>query len=103
MAVERAQTLFGEDMWPYGIEANRCTLEAFTQFCFEQGVTDRRVPLSELFPPQLTKTIRPSYHRRVAQRLTSVPIGIILVQCLFTPAYRLYKASLNGQDSKERD
>jgi 4,5-dihydroxyphthalate decarboxylase len=44
IAVERAQTLFGEDVWPYGIEANRCTLEAFTQFCFEQGVTDRRVP-----------------------------------------------------------
>ena len=58
IAVERAQTLFGEDMWPYGIEANRCTLEAFTQFCFEQGVTDRRVPLSELFPPQLTKTYK---------------------------------------------
>jgi 4,5-dihydroxyphthalate decarboxylase len=58
IAVERAQTLFGEDVWPYGIEANRCTLEAFTQFCFEQGVTDRRVPLSELFPPQLTKTYK---------------------------------------------
>jgi 4,5-dihydroxyphthalate decarboxylase len=58
IAVERAQTLFGEDVWPYGIEANRCTLEAFTQFCFEQGVTDRRVPPSELFPPQLTKTYK---------------------------------------------
>ena len=46
------------DVWPYGIEANRCTLEAFTQFCFEQGVADRRVPLSELFPPQLTKTYK---------------------------------------------
>jgi 4,5-dihydroxyphthalate decarboxylase len=50
--------LFGEDVWPYGIEANRCTLEAFTQFCFEQGVTDRRVSLSDLFPPQLTKTYK---------------------------------------------
>jgi 4,5-dihydroxyphthalate decarboxylase len=58
IALERTRTLFGEDVWPYGIEANRRTLEAFTQFCFEQGVTDRQVPLSDLFPPQLTKTYK---------------------------------------------
>ncbi len=57
-AVERARTLFGEDMWPYGIEANRRTLEAFVQFCFEQGVTGRKIDISELFPPEVSKTFK---------------------------------------------
>ena len=28
----------GNGLWPYGIEANRTTIEAFLQYCFEQGV-----------------------------------------------------------------
>ena len=58
LALERTRNLFGEDIWPYGIEPNRRALEAFTQFCFEQGITDRQVPLSDLFPPQLTRTYK---------------------------------------------
>ena len=32
------QAIAGEDFWPYGIEPNRPTLEAFLQYGFEQGV-----------------------------------------------------------------
>jgi len=42
----------GEDFWPYGIEANRPTLEAFLQYAFEQGVATRRFGPEELFAPE---------------------------------------------------
>jgi 4,5-dihydroxyphthalate decarboxylase len=48
---EQASDLFGEDFWPYGIEANRRTLDAFLGFCDEQGVTHRKIELDALFPP----------------------------------------------------
>lgn len=57
-AVARARTLFGEDPWPYGIEANRRTLEAFLQFAFEQGVCHRRVSVEELFPKEVQASFK---------------------------------------------
>ena len=42
----------GEDSWPYGIEPNRPTLEAFLQYSFEQGVCARRLQVEELFAPE---------------------------------------------------
>jgi 4,5-dihydroxyphthalate decarboxylase len=54
-AYRRAQEVLGEDFWPYGIEANRRTLEAFLQYCGEQGVTQRTVSVEELFPREVTK------------------------------------------------
>jgi len=42
----------GEDFWPYGIEPNRPTLEAFVQYAFEQGVAMRRLKIEELFAPE---------------------------------------------------
>ena len=57
-AYERCQRLFGEDPWPYGIDANRTTLATFLQYCQEQGITDRRVSVDELFPLQLTQSFR---------------------------------------------
>jgi 4,5-dihydroxyphthalate decarboxylase len=44
---------FGDDWWPYGIEPNRTTLEAFAGFAFEQGVAQRRVDVEELFPESM--------------------------------------------------
>ncbi|MEW6671885.1 MAG: 4,5-dihydroxyphthalate decarboxylase [Thermodesulfobacteriota bacterium] len=46
----RAVRIFGEDFWPYGIEPNRRTLEAFLQYAHEQGVCHRRLKPEELFP-----------------------------------------------------
>jgi len=42
----------GEDFWPYGIEGNRPTLEAFLQYAHEQGVATRRLKVEELFAPE---------------------------------------------------
>jgi len=53
-AVAEARRVFGEDYWPYGIEPNRRTIDAFLEFSFEQGVTHRRVQVEELFPRELT-------------------------------------------------
>ena len=44
--------LAGEDFWPYGIEPNRPTLEAFLQYGYEQGVATRRLKVEELFAPE---------------------------------------------------
>ena len=49
----RTRDLFGEDFWPYGLEANRPTLEAFLRFASEQGVCRRPVTPEELFPAQV--------------------------------------------------
>jgi 4,5-dihydroxyphthalate decarboxylase len=48
----RWRELAGEDFWPYGVEPNRPTLEAFAQYAFEQGVTARRMPVEDLFAPE---------------------------------------------------
>lgn len=50
---ERMKNLFGEDFWPYGLEKNRITLQAFVDFALEQGVCHRRLELEELFPKQV--------------------------------------------------
>jgi len=52
-AAVEAQKVFGGDPWPYGIEPNRGTLEAFLLYCHEQGVTTRKLQVEELFPPEL--------------------------------------------------
>lgn len=57
-ALRKAQEVFGEDCWPYGLEPNRCTLEAFLQYCREQGVTDRVVRAEELFPKEFAKLVK---------------------------------------------
>ncbi|MGH9087065.1 MAG: 4,5-dihydroxyphthalate decarboxylase [Acidimicrobiales bacterium] len=45
--------LLGPDPWPYGVEPNRPTLEAFTRWAHEQGVAARRLEPEELFVPQV--------------------------------------------------
>jgi 4,5-dihydroxyphthalate decarboxylase len=48
-----AAPLFGNEYWPYGIEPNRATLEAFLTYAYEQGVCHRPLTLEELFPPEV--------------------------------------------------
>lgn len=55
---EKAQELFGDDIWPYGIEPNRKTLEAFLQYAFEQGVCHRKLTPEDLFATQVQKSVR---------------------------------------------
>ena len=48
----------GLDFWPYGLEANRVTLEAQIEWAVQQGLIDRRVPLEEFFTSALHQTAR---------------------------------------------
>jgi 4,5-dihydroxyphthalate decarboxylase len=54
----RGMDLLGEDYFPYGIEQNRKTLEAFLSYAHEQGVCKRLLSVEELFPKQLTSSYR---------------------------------------------
>jgi 4,5-dihydroxyphthalate decarboxylase len=54
----RWREIAGEDFWPYGIEPNRPTLEAFVQYAFEQGVTQRKLQLEELFAPETRESFK---------------------------------------------
>ncbi len=55
---DRARTLFGGDPLPYGIEANRPTLEAFLRFAYEQGVCHRLLAPEDLFPAEVQTTFK---------------------------------------------
>lgn len=46
---EEVRKLMGQDFWPYGVEANRKTLETFLRYSFEQGLTTRLLNVNELF------------------------------------------------------
>lgn len=46
---EEARRLIGPDVWPYGVEANRTTLEAMTAYSFQQGLSVRKLAVEELF------------------------------------------------------
>jgi len=55
---EAERELSGADPWPYGIEPNRVTLEAFLRYCDEQGLTERRLEPEELFVPEVLTAYR---------------------------------------------
>lgn len=55
---QRARQLFGEDFFPYGIDANRVTLEAFLRYGYEQGVCQRRLEIEDLFPEEVQVQFR---------------------------------------------
>jgi 4,5-dihydroxyphthalate decarboxylase len=54
----QASALLGADPWPYGIEPNRPTLEAFLRFAHEQGVSERALAPEDLFPPSVRRAFR---------------------------------------------
>jgi 4,5-dihydroxyphthalate decarboxylase len=54
-AYDHARETMGGNFWPYGIDPNRRTLDAFLQFCKEQGVTQKKVAIDELFPREVSK------------------------------------------------
>lgn len=55
---QKARQLFGEDFFPYGVEPNRKTLDAFLRYGFEQGVCQRKVEVEELFPEEVQAEFR---------------------------------------------
>jgi 4,5-dihydroxyphthalate decarboxylase len=55
--IEEEQAIIGPDWFPYGIVENRPSIEALTQYTYEQGLTDRRVTVEELFAPSTLRDI----------------------------------------------
>jgi 4,5-dihydroxyphthalate decarboxylase len=53
-----ARALMGEDFWPYGIDANRKTLDAFLRHHHAQGLSSRLVRAEELFHPGTHETFK---------------------------------------------
>jgi 4,5-dihydroxyphthalate decarboxylase len=56
--VEDVVNEFGEDFWPYGIQSNLPTLEAFCRYAFEQGVASRLLNAEELFPKEVHSSVK---------------------------------------------
>ena len=48
---ESTVSVMGEDFWPYGAEANRPTLEAATRYSHEQGLSQKKFSIEEIFAP----------------------------------------------------
>ena len=48
--------LLGDDWWPYGIRANRAAIDAILRYHHEQGLTERRFKIEEVFVPELLDT-----------------------------------------------
>jgi 4,5-dihydroxyphthalate decarboxylase len=50
--LEYARQTLGADLYPYGIKLNLPTLEAATLYSYEQGLTERKFEVTELFAPE---------------------------------------------------
>ena len=48
---EEERALLGRDPWPYSIENNRVVLDTLLDYAVEQGLTDRRLNIEEIFAP----------------------------------------------------
>ena len=54
----RANSTFGQDPYPYGVDANRRTLDALLDYASAQGVAARRLNVEDLFAPSVVEAIR---------------------------------------------
>lgn len=51
---QRGRDIVGRDFLPYGVEANRATLEFACKHAYEQGVTAKLLGINDLFSPEIT-------------------------------------------------
>lgn len=49
--VEEEMELFGDELWPYGLEPNRHVLETLVQYSYEQGLIKNKLDIKSLFAP----------------------------------------------------
>jgi len=54
--ISENRDLLGEDWWPYGIAANRKAVDAVLRYHHEQGLTQRRFTIEEVFAPCVLDT-----------------------------------------------
>lgn len=48
--------LFPSDWWPYGVEANRKSIDTYLRYFFEQGLSKQRLTCEDIFVPDLLGT-----------------------------------------------
>ena len=51
--IDELKKVFGNDWWPYGIEANRHVLESLIRYMGEQGLLKTAIRVEDLFVPNL--------------------------------------------------
>lgn len=56
--VEDAKKMFGNDWWSYGLEGNMKALETFTRYHHEQGLSPKKLEVSELFAPEALEAFK---------------------------------------------
>jgi 4,5-dihydroxyphthalate decarboxylase len=49
--LDELDAVFGNDPWPYGVDANRATMSTLMQFMVEQGLLKAEIPVDDLFLP----------------------------------------------------
>ena len=49
--MEEERALFGDNPWPYGLEANGHVLETLVQYAYEQGLIKKKLDVKSLFAP----------------------------------------------------
>ena len=47
-----------EEWWPYGVQPNRPTLDAFLRYCRDQGVAPESLQIEDLFAPETLTSVR---------------------------------------------
>jgi 4,5-dihydroxyphthalate decarboxylase len=55
--IEEEQAIIGPDWYPYGIGQYRASIEALLQYTSEQGLSERRLTIEELFVPSSMRDI----------------------------------------------
>ena len=53
----KMQGIFGQDPFPFGVEANRKTWETMGLYTFQQGIAHRRFTPEEIFPASVTTKV----------------------------------------------
>ena len=54
----RMRQMFGGELFPYGIEANRPTLELFLRYCHEQGIAHKLAKPEDIFPAGIMASVK---------------------------------------------
>ena len=54
--IARDRDLLGEDWWPFGLKANRKSIDAYLRYHREQGLSKRRYTVEDIFVPSMLDT-----------------------------------------------
>jgi 4,5-dihydroxyphthalate decarboxylase len=51
--VKQQKEILGDDPWPYGLAKNRHVVETLMGYLYEQGLARKKLPVEELFAPNM--------------------------------------------------